>query len=79
VSESREYLQTVLRPLCQHVPSIAFYDRALVLREETGYSLFDALIVTAAIETDCRTLLSEDLQHDRLVRGVRIANPFAGL
>lgn len=79
LSESREYLQTVLRPLCRHTPSIAFYDRALLLREETGYSLYDALIVTAAVESNCQTLLSEDLQHDRTIRGVRIANPFEGL
>jgi predicted nucleic acid-binding protein len=76
VSESREYLGVVLLPLCQHYPSTAFYDRALLLREETGFSFYDALVVTAAIETGCSVLLSEDLQHGREVKGVTIVNPF---
>jgi predicted nucleic acid-binding protein len=40
---------------------------------------WDALIVRAAIQGNCRTLLSEDLQHDRRIDGVRIVNPFLGL
>jgi predicted nucleic acid-binding protein len=76
VSESREYLRTVLSPLCRHAPSVEFYDRALLLREEVGYSLYDTLIVAAAVETGCSTLLSEDLQHGRNIRDVRIVNPF---
>ena len=76
VSEAREYLRSVLVPLCLHYPSIAFYDRALMLREETGYSFYDSLVVTAAIEIGCTTVLSEDLQHGRKIGGVTIANPF---
>ena len=76
VTESREYLRTVMSPLCRHVPSTDFYDRALLLREEGGYSLYDTLIVAAAVESRCSTLLSEDLQHGRMIRDVRIVNPF---
>jgi predicted nucleic acid-binding protein len=77
VSEAREYLTTVLLPLCRHFPSAAFYDRALLLKEETGYSWYDTLIVAAAVEAGCTTLLSEDMQSGRAVRGVMIRNPFA--
>lgn len=76
LDERREHLQTVLAPLCQHFPTISSYDHALLLTEETGYSFYDALILTAAIESGCATLLTEDLQHDRVVQGVRIVNPF---
>lgn len=76
VSEAREYLKTVLLPLCRHFPSAAFYDRALLLKEETGYSWYDTLIVAAAVEAGCTTLLSEDMQSGRVVRGVTIRNPF---
>lgn len=76
VSEAREYLTTVLLPLCRHFPSAAFYDRALLLKEETGYSWYDTLIVAAAVEAGCTTLLSEDMQSGRVVRGVTIRNPF---
>jgi predicted nucleic acid-binding protein len=76
VSESRDYLRMVLLSLCQHFPTADFYDRALLLQEETGFSFYDALAVMAAIETRCALLLSEDLQHGRTVRGVAIHNPF---
>ena len=44
-------------------------------RKET-LSLWDALIVEAAATGGCELLLTEDLQHDRVIRGVRVENPF---
>jgi predicted nucleic acid-binding protein len=78
-SEAREYLRAVLVPLCQHFPSAALYDRTLLLREETGFSFYDSLVVAAALEAGCSTLFSEDLQHGRNVQGVAVVNPFAAL
>jgi predicted nucleic acid-binding protein len=78
-SEAREYLRVVLAPMCQHYPSLALYDRSLLLQEETGFSFYDSLIVAAALESGCSTLLSEDLQHGRNVQGVALVNPFADL
>lgn len=76
VAECREYLQTVLLPLCRYYPSNSSYERALQIVEETGYHFYDALILAAAIESGCRTLYSEDLQHGRKVQGLTILNPF---
>lgn len=77
VSEARTYLDNVLMPLCKHFPTLAFYKQALLLKEETGYSFYDTLIVAAAIDSRCKVLLSEDLQHNRIIHGVQIINPFA--
>ncbi len=77
VSDARQYLDSVLMPLCRHYPSAAFYKQALLLKEETGYSFYDTLIVAAAVETRCKVLLSEDLQHGRTIHGTQIINPFA--
>lgn len=76
-AEARIYLRQVLLPLCLHFPTADFYDHALLLHVETGFSWFDALIVAAASATGCTTLLSEDMQSGRVVRGVTIMNPFA--
>ncbi|HOU40194.1 MAG TPA: PIN domain-containing protein [Promineifilum sp.] len=76
LDERRQHLEMVLAPLCQYSPSISFYDHALLIAEETGYAFYDALIITAAVESGCRVLYSEDLQHDRVVRGVRLVDPF---
>ncbi|WP_420641016.1 PIN domain-containing protein [Candidatus Leptofilum sp.] len=77
VAEARSYLNGVLLPLCQHFPSINWYDKALLLREEAGYSFYDALIVAAGVEMGCKTLLSEDLQNGRTIKNMTILNPFA--
>jgi predicted nucleic acid-binding protein len=76
--DAREYLESVLAPLCLQFPSVAFYAQALVVQVETGYSWYDALIVAAALELSCDTLFSEDLQDGRSIRGLAIVNPFVG-
>jgi len=76
IAECSEYLQTVLSPLCRYYPSISSYERALQIVDETGYHFYDALILAAAIESGCRTLYSEDLQHGRKIQGLTILNPF---
>lgn len=45
----------------------------------TGYRWWDSLIVAAAITAGCETLATEDMQHGRLIEGVRIENPFREL
>jgi predicted nucleic acid-binding protein len=39
-------------------------------------SFWDALIVQAALDANCRVLYSEDFQSGRTIRGLRIRNPF---
>jgi len=40
------------------------------------FSFWDALIIQAALDANCRVLYSEDLQPNRAIRGLRIRNPF---
>lgn len=39
-------------------------------------SWWDSLIVSSAIEAQCDTVYSEDLQHGMLISGVTVLNPF---
>lgn len=41
-----------------------------------SFSFWDSLIVRMAQKSACTILYSEDMQHDRVVNGVRIVNPF---
>lgn len=75
-SEARDYLREVLQPLCRHYPSITTFDQALAVREKTGFSWYDALIVAAALETECSWLITEDLDHNRKIGALTIFNPF---
>ncbi|MFT4083664.1 MAG: PIN domain-containing protein [Nocardioides sp.] len=59
-------------------------DRTLVLRaartaSEHQLSIFDALILEAAVSAECTELWSEDLRGGSVLRGVRIVNPFDGV
>lgn len=49
---------------------------AVALARDHSFSFYDALIVAAAIEAGCDRLYSEDMQHGRVIGGLRILNPF---
>ena len=50
---------------------------AIDLHRLHSLSIWDSLIVRAAIVGGCRTLYTEDLQHGRRFEGLEIVNPFA--
>lgn len=75
-SDRMEYLKEVLSPLCLVFPSMALLEQASKIQEETGYHFYDSLIIAGAIEGQCKVLYSEDLQHNRKLRGITIQNPF---
>jgi predicted nucleic acid-binding protein len=77
VADAQIYLNQVLNPLCEVFPSIQLYSTALKLKKETQYSFYDSLMLAAALEKNCSTLYSEDLQHGRKIKSVTIINPYA--
>ncbi|MBC8507086.1 MAG: PIN domain-containing protein [Anaerolineales bacterium] len=79
LEDSKMYLQQVLNPLCQIYPDLELYEACLEIQDETGYSFYDSLIISAAIKGECEILYTEDLQTGQMVRGVEISNPFSEL
>lgn len=69
-------IQDLLDSLCEHKPSISFYQRAVSLFAKNSLSFYDALIIQAAIDLDCSVLYSEDLQHNQQFGSIKIINPF---
>ena len=51
--------------------------RGLVIARETGFGVYDSLIVAAAAEAGAGVLYTEDMQAGRTVHGVKLVNPFA--
>lgn len=49
---------------------------AILKAQAAQLSFWDALIVQAAVEGGCKRVLTEDLEHGRVIDGVRIENPF---
>ncbi len=54
----------------------ATVETAWAVQSRFGLSYWDALIVAAAQAQGCRYLLTEDMQHLRLVDQVQVINPF---
>ena len=74
--EAASIYRTLIEPLWHIQSSREIVVTAIDLHQHDSLSWWDALIVSAAISGGCERLLSEDLQHGRKVRGVRIVNPF---
>jgi predicted nucleic acid-binding protein len=77
--EVREVLDTI-RAVCDVEPvTVETHDRALAIVERYGFSLYDSLLIAAALIAGCKVLYSEDLQHGQLIdRQLRVVNPFIG-
>jgi len=69
----------ILRLFCPDpVPlTIKTHEHALDIAERYGYSMFDSLIIAAALQAGSRSLYSEDMQNGQEVEGLTIRNPFS--
>lgn len=56
--------------------TFAILASAHALKARTGYSIWDCLILAAARAQGCAIVYSEDMQHGRIIDGLRIVNPF---
>ena len=68
-----------IRVLCPSpVPlTIETHDTGRRIAEKYGYSMFDGLIAASALDAECDTLYSEDMQDGQVIEGrVTIRNPF---
>jgi predicted nucleic acid-binding protein len=72
---------TAIEECCQnnnvHINSEATIIQACRLAERYGFSFYDSLIISAAIESNCSTLYSEDLHSGQILEGkLTVRNPF---
>jgi len=76
-SEIGEVL-VLIRSLCSTESlTIETHDKGRLVAERYGLSVYDAMIVSAALLAGCETLYSEDMQDGQLVdHQLRIRNPF---
>jgi predicted nucleic acid-binding protein len=50
--------------------------RAVQMAERFDFSIYDGLIVAAALEAGCSVLYTEDLQHGQKIESLTFNNPF---
>jgi len=76
--EVTEALEAI-RILCPSpIPiTVEMHNAALRLAGQHGFHIYDSLIVAAALEADCATLYTEDMQSGQVIDGrLTIHNPF---
>ena len=74
--QMRKLMDDVLFPLWRVDPSRTLYRRGLDVRARYGFSVYDSLIVAAALDAGCSTLYSEDLQHGQRIEELTSVDPF---
>lgn len=77
-AEIQEFLSHI-RMICSVVPvTVEVHDQGLRVAEHYGFSIYDALIVAAALSAHCTILYSEDMQNSQIIDDrLLIQNPFA--
>ena len=77
LNEVREILDTI-RAVCAVEPlTIETHDRGLAVCERYRFSLYDSMLVAAALISGASILYSEDLQHGQVIDNrLRVTNPF---
>ena len=78
-SETNQFLASI-RSLCAvESLTVETHDRGRDVAERYGLSVYDAMIVAAALIAGCTVLYSEDMQDGLVVdKQLRVANPFKG-
>jgi predicted nucleic acid-binding protein len=75
--ETRAMLAGLRGLLTVHPVTLDVHQAGIALAERYNLSIYDAMIAAAALECDCATLWSEDMQHGmQIAAKLRIANPF---
>ncbi len=76
--EVREFVDLICILCPDPVPiSLDTHKAAVAIAQKYGYGIYDALIASAALESGCKTLYSEDLQDGQIInRQLTIRNPF---
>lgn len=76
VAEIREVLATI-RAVCVVKPvELETHELGLELAERYRYSIYDSMILAAALRARCSTLYSEDFQHEQKIDRLTIVDPF---
>lgn len=66
-----------IRAACSVRPlDLETHERGLKIAERYRYSIYDSMVVAAALGAGCSTLWSEDLQDGQQIDSLTIANPF---
>jgi predicted nucleic acid-binding protein len=77
LNEVREILDTIRAFCTVEAITLETHNRGLAVLERYKFSLYDSMLVAAALISGAKVLYSEDLQHGQTLDDqLRVANPF---
>jgi predicted nucleic acid-binding protein len=56
--------------------TLELHEAAVTIARDHGFSIYDGLIIAAALRAECAILYSEDFQHGLAIGPLTIRNPF---
>jgi predicted nucleic acid-binding protein len=56
--------------------TVELHEAAVEIARDCGFSIYDSLIVAAALRAGCPILYSEDLHHGQTIGQLTVQNPF---
>jgi predicted nucleic acid-binding protein len=59
-----------------HTNTVDTIRKSLKIKKKYGFSIWDSLIISAAIDSGATILLTEDLHNLQKIEGITIQNPF---
>ena len=77
ILEIREILSTIGEVCIVKPLDIETHKLGLDMAQRYGFSIYDGLIVAAAVLAGCTILYTEDLQHGQMIEKLLIQSPFA--
>ncbi len=72
----REALRDIRKACTVYNANIETHDLGLEIAERYKFSIYDSMLVAAALKAGCTTFYTEDLQHGQTIEGLTICNPF---
>jgi len=76
ITETRDVLSTI-RAVCGVMPlDIETHDLGMEVARRHHFSIYDSLIIAAAMRAGCTTLYSENFHHRQKIGRLTIRNPF---
>jgi predicted nucleic acid-binding protein len=71
LDEIREYLEPPI------ALTLSIHELGLAIARRYKYTIYDSLLIAAALEAGCKTLYSEDMQDGQTIGSLTIRNPFS--
>ncbi|HWX83240.1 MAG TPA: PIN domain-containing protein [Xanthobacteraceae bacterium] len=76
IAEIRTVLAAMRAACSVHSLDVETHELGLEIAERYRYSVYDSMLLAAAIRAGCSIFYSEDLRHGQTIDSLRIVNPF---